>query len=488
MPQVARSSYRLTFGVLAASTAAFSMLQSLVSPVLPVIQRDLHTGADTVTWVLTAWLLSAAVATPLMGRVGDMIGKERTLLVSLAAIAAGCVLAALAPNITVLIAARVIQGLGGALFPLSFGIIRDEFPPGRVVSALGAMSAVIAIGGGTGIVLAGPVVSALNWRWLFWIPLGVVTVTGLLAWRFVPPSPVRSAGRVNWLAAALLSGWLVALLLPLSKGNAWGWASPLTVGLLALGAVLLAAWVTVEIRSGNPLIDMRMMRLPSVWTTNVVALLFGAGMFGVYAFLPQFMQIPSATGYGFGSSVSEAGLLMVPMLITMAVAGMLSGAIAGRFSSRAQLVTGSLLATAACVAFAFAHSSRFEVAAAGAVFGAGGGLAYAAMTSLIVHSVPMAQTGAASGMNANIRTIGASIGTALISSILTSGLRPDGLPTESAFTTTFAALAVSVALAVAVALLVPRRHTRRGATATASPAVQTAEATLIPAARRTAPA
>ncbi|MFG2040332.1 MFS transporter [Dactylosporangium sp. NPDC048998] len=471
MPQVTRSSYRLTFGVLAASTAAFSMLQSLVSPVLPVIQRDLHTSAGTVTWVLTAWLLAASVATPLMGRVGDMIGKERTLLAALAAIAVGCLLAALAPNIAVLIVARVVQGLGGALFPLSFGIIRDEFPPGRVVSAVGAMSAVIALGGGTGIVLAGPIVAALNWRWLFWIPLGVVTVTGLLAWRFVPPSPVRSAGRVNWLAAALLSGWLVALLLPLSKGNTWGWASPPTVGLLALAAALLAAWVAVEIRSGNPLIDMRMMRLPTVWTTNVVALLFGAGMFGVYAFLPQFMQIPRAAGYGFGSSVGEAGLLMVPMLATMAVTGMLSGPLSGRFSSRAQVVAGALLATAASAAFAFAHSSRWEVATAAAVFGVGIGLAYASMTSLIVHSVPMAQTGAASGMNANIRTIGASIGTALVSSIVTSGLRPDGLPTESAFTAAFAALGAAAALAVAVALLIPR-HRTAPATTTATPDAQ----------------
>jgi MFS family permease len=442
MPQVKpRSSYRLTFAVLAASTAAFSMLQSLVSPVLPVIQRDLHTSAGTVTWVLTAWLLAASVATPLMGRIGDMIGKERTLLAALAAIAVGCLLAALAPNVAVLIVARVIQGLGGALFPLSFGIIRDEFPPGRVVSAVGAMSAVIALGGGTGIVLAGPVVSALNWRWLFWIPLGIVTVTGLLAWRFVPPSPVRSAGRVNWPAAVLLSGWLVALLLPLSKGNAWGWAAPRTVGLLALAVVLLVAWVAVEVRSGNPLIDMRMMRLPTVWTTNIVALLFGAGMFGVYAFLPQFMQIPRSTGYGFGSSVGEAGLLMVPMLATMAVAGMLSGPMAAWFPSRAQVVT------------------------AAAVFGVGIGLAYSSMTSLIVHSVPMAQTGAASGMNANIRTIGASIGTAVVSSIVTGDLRADGLPTESAFTTAFVALAVAAALSVAVGLLIPRT---RHATVTAS--------------------
>ncbi|WP_433604096.1 MFS transporter [Dactylosporangium sp. CA-139114] len=458
MPQVSQSSYRLTFGVLAASTAAFSMLQSLVSPVLPVMQRDLHTSAGTVTWVLTAWLLAASVATPLMGRIGDMIGKERTLLAALAAIAVGCLLAALAPNIGVLIVARVIQGLGGALFPLSFGIIRDEFPPARVVSAVGAMSAVIALGGGLGIILAGPVVAALNWRWLFWIPLGVVVVTGLLAWRFVPPSPSRSSGRVNWLAAVLLSAWLVALLLPLSKGNAWGWSSPLTVGLLAAAALLAAGWVAVETRSGNPLIDMRMMRLPAVWTTNVVALLFGAGMFGVYAFLPQFMQIPSSTGYGFGATVGQAGLLMVPMLATMAVAGMLSGPMAGWFGSRAQVIAGSLLATAAGAAFAFAHTHPWEVATAGAVFGIGIGLAYASMTSLIVHSVPLAQTGAASGMNANIRTIGASIGTAVVSSIVTADLRADGLPTESAYTAAFVALALAAALSVAVALLIPRHR------------------------------
>jgi EmrB/QacA subfamily drug resistance transporter len=461
MPQLTKSSYRLTFGVLAASTAAFAMLQSLVSPVLPVIQQDLHTSASTVTWVLTAWLLAASVATPLMGRIGDMIGKERTLMVALGAIAVGCLIAALAPNIGVLIAARVLQGLGGALFPLSFGIIRDEFPPQRVVSAVGAMSAVIALGGGTGIVLAGPVVAALNWRWLFWIPLAVVLVTGALAYRFIPESPVRTAGRVNWLAAMLLSGWLVALLLPLSKAGAWGWDSPLVIGLFAAAVALFAAWVTVEVRSGNPLIDMRMMRLPTVWTTNIVALLFGAGMFGVYAFLPQFMQIPSSAGYGFGSSVGEAGLLMLPMLVTMAVTGVLSGPATRWLSSRAQVISGSVLATLACAMFAAAHRHPWQVALGGAVFGVGIGLAYSAMTSLIVHSVPMAQTGAASGMNANIRTIGASIGTAVVSTIVTGNLRADGFPPESGFTTAFTVLAVTAAVSVAVALLIPavRRHT-----------------------------
>src|SRR4051794_31184643 len=189
-----------TFGVLSAAAAAFALMQSLVTPVLPTIQHDLHTDAGTVTWVLTAWLLAASVATPLMGRIADMIGKERALLIALGAIAVGCLIAALAPSIGVLIFARVLQGLGGAIFPVSFGIIRDEFPPHRVTSAVGIMAAVIATGGGLGIVLAGPIVGALDWRWLFWIPMIVVTVVGVVAKFVVPASPVRSPGRVNWLA------------------------------------------------------------------------------------------------------------------------------------------------------------------------------------------------------------------------------------------------------------------------------------------------
>ncbi|MEI8407200.1 MULTISPECIES: MFS transporter [unclassified Kribbella] len=450
------SSPRLTLAVLATVVAAFSMLQSLVSPALPVIQHDLGTTASAVTWVFTALLLSVSVATPLLGRIGDMVGKERTLLIALTALAIGCLLAALAPNIGVLIGARVVQGLGGAVFPLAFGIIRDEFPPERVPSVVGVLSAVIAAGGGLGIVLAGPIVEALGWRWLFWIPLVVVTLAALMARRYVPESPNRVPGRIDWLAAALLSGWLVALLLPLSAGRSWGWSSLSTIGLFVIAAVLFAGWITVELRSRHPLIDMRMMRLPAVWTTNLVALLFGAAMFAVYAFVPQFMQIPTVAGFGFGSSVSQAGLLMLPMLVTMAVSGSLSGPMAPWFSVKAQVVWGSALSLVASLAFAEFHDRPWQVAISTAVFGLGLGLAYASMTSLIVQNVPREQTGAATGMNANIRTIGGSIGTALASSIITGHLQTNGLPTESGFTDTFLLLAAFSAAAVLLALAIPK--------------------------------
>ncbi|MFF5294238.1 MFS transporter [Paractinoplanes globisporus] len=460
-----------TFGVLSAAAAAFALMQSLVTPVLPTIQHDLHTDTGTVTWVLTAWLLAASVATPLMGRIADMIGKDRALLVALASIAVGCLLAAIAPTIGVLIVARVLQGLGGAIFPVSFGIIRDEFPPQRVTSAVGIMAAVIATGSGLGIVLAGPIVGVLSWRWLFWIPMIVVTLVGVVAKFVIPPSPHRSPGRVNWLAAVLLSGWLVALLLPLSKATTWGWGSGRTIGLLTLAVVLLITWFVAELRSANPLIDMRMMRLPAVWTTNLVALLFGATMFGIFAFLPQLMQVPSSTGYGFGASVTEAGLLMLPMMVTMAVFGSLSGPLTRWISSKIQLVAGSALAALSCLSLATEHGTRPLVALAGGVFGIGLGLVYSSMISLIVQSVPMHQTGAASGMNTNIRTIGASIGTAIVSSIVAGHVTPAGLPAESGYTEAFLILAVVAVAAIAVALLVPtaRRRTRAAEPAAALP-------------------
>jgi EmrB/QacA subfamily drug resistance transporter len=455
MSRTTKASPRVIFAVLAAATASISLLQSLVTPVLPTIQSDLHTSASTVTWVITAWLLTASVATPLLGRVGDMAGKERTLLVALGAIAIGSVLAAAASTIWVLIAGRVLQGVGAAVFPLTFAVIRDEFPPERVPSAVGAIAAVIAIGGGAGVVLAGPVVNLLSWRWLFWIPAIAATVIWFLVLRYVPESPVRTPGRLNFGAAALMSGWLVSLLVPVTKGHSWGWGSPSTIGLLVLAVVLFAAWVRVEARSSNPLIDMRMMRLPAVWTTNLVALLFGAAMFTIYAFLPIFMQTPTAAGYGFGSSVTSAGLLLLPMLVGMAAVGFVSGSLTAVISSKAQLVTGATLLTVACGWLVFMHDARWEVSSAAGVAGIGMGLAFSSMVNLVVNGVPAAQTGVASGMNTNLRTIGGSIGTAVVSSLISSQLLPSGVPVEAGFTHAFILMTVLAAVAVAAAVLVP---------------------------------
>ena len=301
-----RADYRWTFVVLSAATASFSLMQSMVSPVLPLLQRELHTSQNTVTWVLTAYLLAASVFTPILGRVGDMIGKEKVYVVTLLVLVVGTAVAALANSIGVMIVGRALQGAGGGIIPLSFGIIRDEFPRAKIAGAIGTLSAMLSVGGGLGIVLAGPVVHALGYRWLFWIP-GAFSLCGAIAAHFfIPESPIRTPGKINFFAAGLLSAWLVALLIGVSEAPTWGWESGKVLGLFAAAAVLLLLWIAVELRSAQPLIDMRMMRIHAVWTANLVAFLFGMGLYSMFAFLPEFLQTPKSAGYGFGASVTES--------------------------------------------------------------------------------------------------------------------------------------------------------------------------------------
>jgi EmrB/QacA subfamily drug resistance transporter len=450
-----RTRYPVTFTVLAVSVGSFALLQSLVVPVLPTIQAELHTTQNAVTWVLTAYLLSASIFTPIMGRLGDMHGKERLFVVTLVFIAVGSVLAALATSIGVMIVARVIQGVGGGALPLAFGIIRDEFPREKVAGAVGTLAALLAAGAGLGVVLAGPIVSLLNWHWLFWIPGAVVAVSAVAAHLLIPESPVRSPGRLSWAGALLMSTWLVALLVAISEAPTWGWSSLRVIGLLLVAIVVAVVWVFAESRSKSPLIDMRMMRLPAVWTTNLVAFLIGIGMYATFAFLPQFVQTPKVNGYGFGATVTQSGLILLPSTVAMFVLGVLSGRLSARFGAKAVLVSGVAISVLTFAMLTFAHSTVLEVLIAMVLQGVGFGLAFAAMANLIVVSVPPEQTGVASGMNANIRTIGGSIGAAVMSSIVVSQLRPDGIPFESGYSRGFAMVTVITIVAVFAALLVP---------------------------------
>lgn len=454
-PAAPATNHRLAFLVLCLGVSSFALLQSMVSPVLPTIERALDTDQQTVTWVLTAYLLSASVFTPILGRIGDKVGKERMLVVTLSMLSIGAALAALAPSIELLIVARVIQGAGGGVLPLTFGIIRDEFPREKVAGAIGTCAALLAVGGGVGLVVAGPIVDLLGYRWLFWLPM-IITVTATVAvHRVVPESPVRTEGRINVVTALLLSGWLVCLLLGVSEGRNWGWGSPAVVGLLVAAAVLLVWWVKAEWVSDSPLIDMRMMRLPAVWTTNVVALLFGAGMYTMFAFFPQFLQTPEDTGYGFGLSVTESGLMMLPQSVASFVVGLLSGRFAARWGSKRVLVFGASLSALSLYGFAFLHGDLVVLGGLTVLNGAAFGLAFAAMSNLVVESVPRSQTGVASGMNTNIRTVGGAIGGAVVASIVTAGARADGFPVEVGYTRGFLLLAVLGTVAAAISFAIP---------------------------------
>jgi EmrB/QacA subfamily drug resistance transporter len=450
-----RAHYQVTFAVLAVGVGAFALLQSLVIPVLTTVQHELHTTQSTATWVLTAYLLSASIMTPILGRLGDMIGKKRIFVATLVALAVGSLLAAVAPSIGVLIVARVIQGVAGGMLPVAFGIIRDEFPAEKVSGAVGSIAALTAVGAGLGIVLAGPIVDALGYRWLFWLPMILTVIAAASALLFVPESPIRAPGRISWLPALLLSAWLVALLLALSEGPQWGWASGRVIGLLAVAVVVAAGWVSTELRAATPLIDMKMMRRTAVWTNNLVALLIGVGMYATFAFLPEFVQTPPAAGYGFGASITRSGLMLLPSAITMFMVGIFAGRLVRQVGGKILVIAGCLIGCVAMFILAFAHAHEWQIFLSNAIMGVGFGLAFSAMSALIVAAVPASQTGVASGMNANIRTIGGSIGAAVMASIVTSQLGPTGLPREAGYTTGFAVMAGGLVLAAIAGLLIP---------------------------------
>ncbi len=450
-----RTHYWVTFAVLAVAVASYTLMQSLTIPVLSEIEVVFDTDQNTVTWVLTAYLLSASVFTPIMGRLGDIYGKQRMLVLSLVFLSLGSLMAALVPTIGLLIVARILQGVGGGVLPLAFGIIRDEFPHHKIGGAVSVVSSLLAVGFGAGIVLAGPLTSSLGFRWLFWLPFIVTTLCAIATVLVVPESPLRTPGRIAVVPAILLSAWLVALLLGLSEAPKWGWGDYRTIGLLVLAAVLMAAWVRVELSVDGPLIDMKMMRLPGVWTTNLVALLVGVGMYASFGFIPQFNQTPSSNGYGFGSSITESGMILLPSAIMTFLTGLVAAPIARRVGPKAVVVFGAALGAAGMFMLAAFHATTWQVALSNAVTGTGIGLAFACLAGLIVAAVTPEQTGVASGMNANIRTIGGSIGTAVMASIVTAQFLPSGFPKEIGYTAGFAVLGVALLAAAIAGLAIP---------------------------------
>ena len=444
-----------TFVVILTGVLAYSILQSLVTPVLPTIQREFHTSQSTVTWALTANLLSASVLTPILGRVGDKVGKKRIFVAALITISFGSLLAALAGSIGVLIIARVIQGAGGGVLPLAFGIIREEFPAEKVSGAVAFAAALTAVGGGLGLVLAGPIVENLGYHWLFWIPLIVCVSATVATYTFIPESRTHTPGPISVIGGLLLSAWLVALLLAISNGPRWGWGSAATLGLLTLGILLAIAWYVAESRSPAPLIDMRMMRRNAVWTTNLVALLFGASMFAAFAYVPAVVQAPESTGYGFGASVSMSGLFLLPLTVCMFLVGTVSARLANLFGAKRVVFTGAALMAGGYAILAFARHQRWEIFVATGIIGIALGLGFAAMANLIVEAVPPEQTGVATGMNANIRIVGGAIGAAVTTTVIAAGVGPDEFPTEAGYTHGFALLTGIAILASLAALLVP---------------------------------
>ncbi|MGI9117822.1 MAG: MFS transporter [Gaiellales bacterium] len=457
----------LTLLILAVAAVSYVLQQTLVVPALPTIERDLNTTNTWGTWVFTGFLLTSAIASPLLGKLGDMHGKKKLLMVAMAVFIVGTVAAALATSIAMLILARALQGAAGAIFPLAFGIIRDEFPPEKVGTGLGTLSATFGVGGGVGLVLSGVILQHLHWSWLFWIGAFPIAIALVLVWRIIPESPIRRPARLDWQGAILLSIGLAAFLVALSEGETWGWLSGATLGVFALSILAFAAWVVVELRIAEPLVDIALMRDRAVLWTNVAALIAGFAMFGTFLLVTTFVQMgaglpaPMAAmiDYGFQASVVQAGLYLIPASAMIIIVGPLVGRIEPHVGARMLVMAGMIILGIGGLLLAVAHTQGWEIVVAMALVGTGVGLVYAMLAKLIIDAVEPGVTGIAMGMNTVMRTVGGVIGGQVGAAIIsiyaipgTNGL----LPAERGFTTVFAIAGVTAIVGAFCCLLIPR--------------------------------
>jgi EmrB/QacA subfamily drug resistance transporter len=466
-----RQHYNVTLAALTSAGIAFALQQTMIIPALPELQRDLDTTTGWATWLLTGFLLVASVATPILGKLGDQYGKERLLLIAMGIFLVGSVAATAAPNIWLLILCRAVQGAGGAVLPLSFSIIKDEFPAEKVGVAVGVVSSVFAVGGGVGLVLSGVIVDHLSWRWLFGFGALGIAVSLVLIHRFVPESPVKTPSRVDVPGAVLLAAGLVALLLALTEGESWGWSSPRIAGLFAVSAVALAVWGWVEGRVEEPMVDLRMLAGRTVLLTNLTALIAGFAMFSSFVLVPNLVETPRGlpddvarlVDYGFGSTATQAGLYLLPGAVAGFLSGPAAGLLARRYGAKWPLALGMGLAAVGLGSLALLHDSPAQIVVGMTILGGGLPFTFAAMAMLIVSAVRPTETGVATGVNTVMRTIGGVIGGQVGAAILTAdAIAGTEVPAESAYAAAFWAACAAAVLATLVALVVtpglrPRR-------------------------------
>lgn len=443
---------------------AYSLSMAVMTPALPQVQDGLGTTPAGAAWTLTAMTLSAAVATPVVGRLGDLYGPRRVLLAVLVVATAGSVTAAVAWSVPVMLLGRALSGIGSGVFPLAYTIIRDAVPAARRASAVGLMSSMLGLGGAVAWCIAGPIIDLLGWRWLLWVPVAGLVPGLALAWWIVPRSERREGASVDWWGAVLFAAWMVAALTAVTEGMEWGWTSPGVLGLLAVAAVSACAWLRVESRVAEPLIDLRLMRLRGVWTANAASLLAGYSLMAGGLLFPLLVQLPEDTGHGFGGTATQAALLQLPASIGMTVAGMTAGLLDRRFGSRAVLFGGALLTALGYGYVAFQHDALWQLYAGSIARGIGLGFAYAAVATLVVAAVPPSETGVATGVNTLIRTVGASLGPQISAVILVM------VPGEGGYTGGFAMSAAVMVAVLPLALLVPRGRGRRRGGASLEPA------------------
>ncbi|WP_406363676.1 MFS transporter [Streptomyces sp. NBC_01579] len=447
--------------VLAFAGITVAVMQTLLVPVIKDLPALLHTDPSNATWVLTATLLAGAVATPIMGRLGDLYGKRKMLLTSLAVMVIGSLICAFTDQLVVMIAGRALQGFAMGAIPLGIGIMRDELPREKLGSAMALMSSSIGVGGGLALPAAALVAQHADWHTLFFGAAGLGVLSMALTVLAVPETSLRAPGRFDLPGALGLSLGLVCLLLPITKGSDWGWTSATTLGLIAASLLILVLWGLFELRSPAPLVDLRTSARREVLLTNLTSVMVGVAFYAVSLVLPQLLQLPVSTGYGLGQSMVVAGLCVAPLGLTMMFVAPLYARLSARRGPKVSLMLGMLVIAIGYGAGLGLMSAAWQTVMIAVVLGAGIGLAYSSLPALIIGAVDPSETGAANGLNTLMRSIGTSVSSAVIGMVLANTsvrMGPVHVPSMEGFRISFMIATGAVLIGLVLAAFLPSQR------------------------------
>ncbi|MFD7755148.1 MFS transporter [Streptomyces sp. NPDC059757] len=447
--------------VLAFAGITVAVMQTLLVPVIKDLPALLHTDPSNATWVMTATLLAGAVATPIMGRLGDLYGKRKMLLTSLAVMVIGSLICAFTDQLVVMIVGRALQGFAMGAIPLGIGIMRDELPREKLGSAMALMSSSIGVGGGLALPAAALVAQHADWHTLFFGAAGLGVLSMVLTVLAVPETSLRAPGRFDLPGALGLSLGLVCLLLPITKGSDWGWTSATTLGLIAASLLILVLWGLFELRSPAPLVDLRTSARREVLLTNLTSVMVGVAFYAVSLVLPQLLQLPVSTGYGLGQSMVVAGLCVAPLGLTMMFVAPLYARLSARRGPKVSLMLGMLVIAIGYGAGLGLMSAAWQTVMIAVVLGAGIGLAYSSLPALIIGAVDPSETGAANGLNTLMRSIGTSVSSAVIGMVLANTsvrMGPVQVPSMEGFRTSFMIATGAVLIGLVLAAFLPSQR------------------------------
>ncbi|WP_371525200.1 MFS transporter [Streptomyces sp. NBC_01283] len=447
---------------LALAGTVAAVMQTLVTPLIAELPQILDTSSSNAAWVVTVTLLVAGVCVPVSGRLGDLIGKRRMLLICALPLVVGSVVCALSSTIVPMIVGRGLQGMGMGMVPLGIALLRDVVPAAKLSGSIALVSASMGIGGALGLPISAAVAEYASWRVLFWGSAVLALMIAALIWFFVPDVPAGAKGqRFDAPGATGLAIGLVSLLLAISKGADWGWGSGTTLGLFAVAVVALGVWGLYELRTRDPLVDLRTTARPRVLFTNIASILVGVGMYAFMLIAPQLLQFPETTGYGLGQSMLAAGLWMAPGCVMMMIVSPLGGKLINARGPKLALVLGALVIAAGYGLSLMLMGTAWGLMIVGLVINSGVGLAYGAMPALIMSSVPLSETAAANGFNTLMRSLGTTIGSAVIGVVLAQMTINLGgghtIASEDGFRVGLAIGCGVALLAAAVAAVIPGR-------------------------------